>query len=211
MLRAAKPPLRNSPPPLAATNLRRISAAGQKAGWVVLLKCCCKSEISVLTVPSTSEQSPLCSDVFLCLWQKRRHPPAPLLLLSNCDPLRWARSWCAALRAAFFSILRNIDFDRSFQLVASVISLATSFFLSGQNSSRSRRCPSLLNRTAAGAAAWNRPAGSVIYNKFTAYSFQTLKNFPGTKIFLLVSIDVQPREFSHLFVISNKKVLLFCD
>ncbi len=64
---------------------------------------------------TTSEQSPLCSDVFLCLWQKRRHPPAPLLLLSNCDPLRWAHSWCAALRAAFFSILRNIDFNRPAQ------------------------------------------------------------------------------------------------
>ena len=25
-----------------------------------------------------------------------------LLLLSNCDPLCWARSWWAALRAAFF-------------------------------------------------------------------------------------------------------------
>ena len=60
-----------------------------------------RKEISILTAPSTSEQSPLCSDVFLCLWQKRRHPPAPLLLLSNCDPLRWARSWCAALRATF--------------------------------------------------------------------------------------------------------------
>ena len=70
---------------------------------------------------TTSEQSPLCSDVFLCLWQKRRHPPAPLLLLSNCDPLRWARSWCAALRAAFFSILRNIDFNCSFQPAASDI------------------------------------------------------------------------------------------
>ena len=58
-----------------------------------------RKEISILTAPSTSEQSPLCSDVFLCLRQKRRHPPAPLLLLSNCDPLRWARSWCAALRA----------------------------------------------------------------------------------------------------------------
>ena len=50
---------------------------------------------------TTSEQSPLCSGVFLCLWQKRRHPPAPLLLLSNCSPPRWARSWWAALRAAF--------------------------------------------------------------------------------------------------------------
>ena len=55
----------------------------------------------ILTAPSTSEQSPLCSDVFLCLRQKRRHPPAPLLLLSNCAPPRWARSWWAALRAAF--------------------------------------------------------------------------------------------------------------
>ena len=43
--------------------------------------------ISILTVLSTSEQSPLCSDVFLCLWQKRRHPPAPLLLLSKSQPL----------------------------------------------------------------------------------------------------------------------------
>ena len=58
-----------------------------------------RKEISILTAPSTSEQSPLCSDVFLCMRQKRRHLPAPLLLLSNCDPLRWARSWCAALRA----------------------------------------------------------------------------------------------------------------
>ena len=61
-------------------------------------------KMRILTAPSTSEQSPLCSDVFLCLRQKRRHPPAPLLLLSNCDPLRWARCWWAALRAAFFSI-----------------------------------------------------------------------------------------------------------
>ena len=40
----------------------------------------------VAYIPS-SEQSPLCSDVFLCLRQKRRHPPAPLLLLSKPDPL----------------------------------------------------------------------------------------------------------------------------
>ena len=46
-----------------------------KAGASILLRC------------STSEQSPLCSDVFLCLWQKRRHPPAPLLLLSKSQPL----------------------------------------------------------------------------------------------------------------------------
>ena len=40
-------------------------------------------EISILTAPSTSEQSPLCSDVFLCMRQKRRHLPASLCLLSN--------------------------------------------------------------------------------------------------------------------------------
>ena len=32
---------------------------------------------------------------------KERHPPASLRLLSNCDPLCWARSWWAALRTAF--------------------------------------------------------------------------------------------------------------
>ena len=30
------------------------------------------------------------------------------LLASNCDPLRWARSWCAALRAAF-SVIETIS------------------------------------------------------------------------------------------------------
>ena len=45
------------------------------------------------TTGTTSEQSPLCSDVFLCLWQKRCHPPAPLLLLSKSNPLRWASIW----------------------------------------------------------------------------------------------------------------------
>ena len=44
-------------------------------------------KISILTVPSTWSQSPLCDHVFLCLWQKRRHPPAPLLLLSKSQPL----------------------------------------------------------------------------------------------------------------------------
>ena len=48
---------------------------------------------SIVLGCSTSEQSPLCSDVFLCLWQKRRHPPAPLLLLSKSNPLRWASIW----------------------------------------------------------------------------------------------------------------------
>ena len=50
-------------------------------------------QVSFLSTQPTSEQSPLCSDVFLCLRQKRRHLSAPLLLLSNCDPFLWARSW----------------------------------------------------------------------------------------------------------------------
>ena len=42
---------------------------------------------SNLASSSTSEQSPLCSGVFLCLWQKSHRPPAPLLLLPNPNPL----------------------------------------------------------------------------------------------------------------------------
>ena len=45
------------------------------------------------TTGTTSEQSPLCSDVFLCLRQKRRQPPAPLLLLSKSNPLRRVSIW----------------------------------------------------------------------------------------------------------------------
>lgn len=54
---------------------------------------CHKVKISILTSPSTSEQSPLCSDVFLFPWQKRRHPPASLLLLSKSQPLCWVVIW----------------------------------------------------------------------------------------------------------------------
>ena len=50
---------------------------------------------------ATSEQSPLCSDAFLCLRQKRRHPPAPLLLLSNCDPLSLGSGLGTPLRGGF--------------------------------------------------------------------------------------------------------------
>ena len=38
---------------------------------------------------------------FLCLRQKRRHPPAPLLLLSNRDPLCRRFPSCARTRFAF--------------------------------------------------------------------------------------------------------------
>ncbi len=46
---------------------------------------------------------------------KERHPPAPLLLLPNCDPLCWARSWRAALRAAFFVSNKKISFNHPLQ------------------------------------------------------------------------------------------------
>ena len=51
---------------------------------------------------------------------------------SNRDPLRWARSWQATLRAVF-SALKNCIFNRAFRLVASDMSLATSFFISMQS------------------------------------------------------------------------------
>ena len=50
-------------------------------------------KISVLTVLSTWWQSSLCDHVFLCLRQKRRHPPAPLLFLFKSNPLRRASIW----------------------------------------------------------------------------------------------------------------------
>ena len=75
------------------TLVRRKGAAGQKAGLPVLQLLSRSLKISILTALCTSEQSPLCSDVFLCPWQKRRHPPAPLLLLSKSNPLRWASIW----------------------------------------------------------------------------------------------------------------------
>ena len=46
------------------------------------------SVASIVLQCSTWPQSPLCDHVFLCPWQKRCHPPAPLLLLSKSNPLR---------------------------------------------------------------------------------------------------------------------------
>ena len=39
------------------TLVRRIGAAGQKTGWVVLLQRSCQSKISILTVPPSSSQA----------------------------------------------------------------------------------------------------------------------------------------------------------
>ena len=56
----------------------------------------------------------------------------------------------------------NIDFNGFFQLVASDMSLATSFFISLQSSSRSFCCSSLPNRTRCRwAPVWGRPVGGI--------------------------------------------------
>ena len=56
-----------------------------------------------------------------------------------------------------FSPLRNIDFNRPFQLVASVISLATSFFILLENSSRSFCCSSLPTATRCAGVRLGQP------------------------------------------------------
>ena len=55
---------------------------------------------------TTSEQSPLCSGAFLCSRTKKRHPPAPLLLLSRPQPLTLGRDlgWGADLRCVFETV-----------------------------------------------------------------------------------------------------------
>ena len=63
----------------------RTRFAGLRFGAAASRRFCLIAKISILTGQATSEQSPLCSDVFLCT--VRKHPPAPLLLLFNCDPL----------------------------------------------------------------------------------------------------------------------------
>ena len=53
----------------------------------------------------------------------------PLLLLSNCDLLCWARSWWAALRAAFFVSDRNISLNRPSQKEKKGLPIVLSFEL----------------------------------------------------------------------------------
>ena len=48
----------------------------------------------VMNIRTTSEQSTLCFDVFYAFGRKRRHPPAPLPLLTQPPLLsRWAPVW----------------------------------------------------------------------------------------------------------------------
>ena len=82
------------------TNLRRISAAGQKAGftaypshwasiwWDMIGGQCI---FFVNTMQLVASFVPLATS--FC-FQKIHHALAPLLLLSKGGPLRWARIWC---------------------------------------------------------------------------------------------------------------------
>lgn len=82
------------------TNLRRISAAGQKAGftaypshwasiwWDVIGGQCIFFANARQLVASFV---PLATSFW---FQKIHHALAPLLLLSKCGPLRWAHIWC---------------------------------------------------------------------------------------------------------------------
>ena len=71
----------------------RTRSAGLRLGAALRAAVFALVKISVLTVLSTWWQSSLCDHVFLCLRQKRRHPPAPLLFLFKSNPLRRASIW----------------------------------------------------------------------------------------------------------------------
>ena len=71
----------------------RTRSAGLRLGAALWAAVFALVKISVLTVLSTWWQSSLCDHVFLCLRQKRRHPPAPLLFLFKSNPLRRASIW----------------------------------------------------------------------------------------------------------------------
>lgn len=85
------PPLQTEP---AALGFGLVLAANLKAAASIVLRC------------YTSEQSPLCSGAFLCSRTKKRHPPAPLLLLSRPQPLTLGRDlgWGADLRCVFETV-----------------------------------------------------------------------------------------------------------
>ena len=53
-----------------------------------------------IAIRTTSEQSPLCSDVFLCLWQKDVIRPLPCSSSPTATRLRWARSWFSFFNAS---------------------------------------------------------------------------------------------------------------
>ena len=80
---------------------------------------------------------------------KRHRSFTPSLLLSKSKPLRWVSILCAALRAAF--------------LYVSAISLATSFFIPLQSSSRAHSAaPRFQTATACWVAVWGRRCAAVL-------------------------------------------------
>ena len=54
----------------------------------------------------------------------------PMFLLSNCDPLRWARSWRAALRAAVRK--RHIACGELFHFIAKLIARSLKLLLASK-------------------------------------------------------------------------------
>ena len=135
---------------------------------------------------STSEQSPLCSDVFLCLWQKKDViRPLPCSSFPN-------RTRCAGLRFGFGRKPGGIGIYSVaiFQLVASGISLAASFFISLQSSSRAHAAANSRNCTrtgrygyshgAAGESAYPAETDSACAEVFAAEPFHPF--FPPDRI-----------------------------
>ena len=92
------------------TLVRRKRAAAQKGRWVVFLFTVLKLQISILTVPSTSEQSTLCPDVFLCLWQKKMSSARSLAPPFQLQPAALGSRLACRPAGGFFPIRPSIFF-----------------------------------------------------------------------------------------------------
>ena len=123
----------------------------------------CSSHIT----SSTSEQSPLCSGVFLCQRQQRRRWPAHLFLRSKPNPLLLGFGLGPPLCDGFVLLRGKLDFNRSFQLVASGISLATGFCISLQSASRAHSAaPRVQTGPASLGFGWGRRFAAVSVTKY---------------------------------------------
>ena len=90
---------RQSRPCAILRRLRRLRIYGAKAPPArrpvreILSKCCRKSKISILTVPSTSSRTTYRSRRRFLFQSKRRRSFTPSLLLSKPQPLCWVAVW----------------------------------------------------------------------------------------------------------------------
>ena len=120
------------------------------------------AEISVLTVPSTSEQSPLCSDVFLCPGPKKTpsarflappsqiEPVAPGLRFGfGCKTEGWHRSCCNVLKTvawaggclSFWVPLPFVAHPSVFQCPGQMNCPCAKVFASGENACTALAAP----------------------------------------------------------------------